>query len=142
VTIERVYTVWDYYDGPRAGLADFLGQPHYFENKWDEAIGDWSPWYSLAPVDTETLNLALEQWAIWLAWNTKYRAGEVPVETHPGHGGIDARYDALESQLEERVGSPTSVSPIAMAKFDLIGDDEVVTWSVPPNTSLERTRGR
>lgn len=28
---ERFYTVLDYYDGPRKGIADFQGKPHLYE---------------------------------------------------------------------------------------------------------------
>jgi len=29
---EKVHTMTDYYDGPRKGIADFAGQPHFFES--------------------------------------------------------------------------------------------------------------
>jgi len=33
---ERVYTMTDYYDGPRKGIADFEGRPHLYEAEWDD----------------------------------------------------------------------------------------------------------
>ncbi|MGW6548771.1 hypothetical protein ACWGBV_00785 [Streptomyces sp. NPDC055051] len=44
------------------------------------------------------MELEREQWAIFARWNQRY-AGAVGLETHPGRGGIDARYDELASQL-------------------------------------------
>jgi hypothetical protein len=142
VAFEPVHTIWDYYDGPREGLADFLGRPHYYKNTWDEAADDWSPWYELVPVDAETLQLALEQWAIWLTWNEKFRAGLVPVESHPGHGGKIPRYDELEVMLESRIPDPGSGAVTAEGNFEVIEGKSVVQWVLPPNTSLERSRER
>ena len=39
MAFERVYSVLDYYDGPRAGIANFQGEPHYFICGWDERTG-------------------------------------------------------------------------------------------------------
>jgi hypothetical protein len=140
MAFERVHTIWDYYDGPREGLADFLGQPHYYKSSWDTAADDWSPMYELAPVDAETLQLALEQWAIWLAWNEKFRAGQVAEESHPGHGGKIPRYDELEVILKSRIPDLESNRVTAEGSFDTIAGESVVQWVLPPNTSLERTR--
>jgi hypothetical protein len=142
VAFERVHTIWDYYDGPREGLADFHGRPHYYKNAWDEAADDWSPWYALVPIDADTLHLAMEQWAIWLAWNEKFRAGKVPLESHPGNGGQIARYDELETILESRIPSPGPDAVTAEGKFEVVAGESVVQWALPPNTSLERTRDR
>jgi hypothetical protein len=37
MTFEAVHAVWDYFDGPRTGLADYRGRPHYFVCKFDTA---------------------------------------------------------------------------------------------------------
>ncbi len=140
MAFERVHTIWDYYDGPREGLADFCGRPHYYKNSWDKAADDWSTLYELAPVDSETLQLALEQWAIWVAWNEKFRAGHVAEESHPGHGGKIPRYDELEVILEARIPDLGSNSVTVEANFDTIAGEIVVEWVLPPNTSFERTR--
>ena len=125
MAFERVHTIWDYYDGPREGLADFLGQPHYYKNTWDEAADDWSPSYELVPIDEETLQLAMEQWAIWLAWNEQFHAGQVPVESHPGNGGKIARYDELEVILEARIPTPGPDVVTAEGKFEVVAGESV-----------------
>jgi hypothetical protein len=38
---EKVYTVTDFYDGPRLGVADYNGQPHLYESRWDDSEGRW-----------------------------------------------------------------------------------------------------
>ena len=59
---ERVYTVYDFYDGPRAGFADFDGAPHAYRSIWREDLDDWDPEdrFQLWPVPPDVLALALE----------------------------------------------------------------------------------
>jgi hypothetical protein len=57
---ETVYTVLDYWDGIRTGIADFHGAPHYYERPFDEARDNWADNFLLKPIDEETLRLALE----------------------------------------------------------------------------------
>jgi hypothetical protein len=65
---EPVYTITDWYDGPRRGITNFNGQPHYYQCQWYAGIeggfealpGD----YLLTPLDVEAYQLALEDWAI------------------------------------------------------------------------------
>lgn len=142
MTFERVHTVWEYYDGPRDGLADFRGQPHFYKCVSDEDNDDGSALYALVPIDEETLQLAKEQYAIWLAWDDRFRAGQVPLESHPGYGGKNARYDELEAIIKSRIPSPGTDAPTAEGKFEVVEDGHVVTWRQPPNKSPERTRER
>ncbi|MET9888104.1 hypothetical protein ABZZ20_34280 [Streptomyces sp. NPDC006430] len=88
---ERVYVELEWYSGPRAGLADVDGRPHYFQGyDWGEADE-----YSVWPASNAAVELEREQWAIFARWNELHEAGTVGPETHPGQGGIDARYDEL-----------------------------------------------
>ncbi|MFJ4343378.1 hypothetical protein [Streptomyces sp. NPDC088915] len=52
------------------------------------------------------MKLEREQWAIFTRWNDRREAGEVGPECHPGHGGIDARYDELELLLAPHRQAP------------------------------------
>lgn len=103
MAFEPVHTVWDYHDGPVTGLAAYCDQPHYFERIFDEAVDEYSERFSLSPIDSDTFRIALEQWAIWSAWETAFHSGKVAHQTHPGYGGRDRRYDELESQLNDRL---------------------------------------
>lgn len=92
---ERVYAELEWYDGPRAGLADVGGKLHYFQGyDYDDADE-----YSIWPASDAAVELEREQWAIFARWNERYEAGTVGPETHPGQGGIDARYDELDLLL-------------------------------------------
>jgi hypothetical protein len=36
---DRVWTIADVYDGPRAGIADLGGVPHLHQSEWDRDAG-------------------------------------------------------------------------------------------------------
>ncbi|MGF6883778.1 hypothetical protein ABIA39_008361 [Nocardia sp. GAS34] len=95
---ERVYIESERYDGPRAGVADVEGKPHYFEGRdfdWADEMDAYYVW----PAGEAAVAWELEQWAIYVRWDQRYRAGEAAVDSHPGHGGIDPRYDELTTLL-------------------------------------------
>jgi hypothetical protein len=107
MAFERVYTVWDYHDSPRSGIADYLGKPHYYECEWDAGTDDYSDTFSLKPVDEKTLALALEQWSIWRNWEFAFHRGEKRQETHPKLPGQSKRYAELDAELEARLARLT-----------------------------------
>lgn len=98
---EHVYVENDWYDGPRSGLADVDGRPHRFVSQFDEAEGDDMGTFVLWPVEEAELLLEREQWNIFVSWNEHFEAGRRGVASHPGHGGVDRRWDELESMLKE-----------------------------------------
>lgn len=91
---ERVHVELDWHDGPRAGLADVGGKPHYFRGH-DYDHSDQAGEYRVWPASDVALEWEREQWAIFTRWNERYEAGAAGPESHPGHGGIDPRYDEL-----------------------------------------------
>lgn len=95
---ERVYVELEWYDGPRAGLADVDGKSHYFQG-YDYDHADEADEYCVWPANDVAVEREREQWAIFVRWNERYEAGTAGLETHPGHGGIDARYDELDLLL-------------------------------------------
>ncbi len=105
---EYVYMVWDLYDGVRSGIADYRSKPHFFESLFHDDDDRCIDEFKLTPIDSRTLELAQEQWAIYRAWEKRFHSGAEPLETHPGHGGVDTRYDELEELLRSsiRANSP------------------------------------
>jgi hypothetical protein len=69
---ERVYTVWNYFDGPREGIADYRGQPHHDLCEWNNERDDYGDAFTLCRVDSETMDLVVEQWKIWRTWETAF----------------------------------------------------------------------
>lgn len=105
MTYERVYAVWDIYDGVRTGIADLDGAPHYFASQFDESADDYSDNFRLYPVSAEFMQRAMRNWAIYREWERQFHSGQVPLATHPGHGGISAEYDELKAWLDNQVQS-------------------------------------
>jgi hypothetical protein len=87
VSFERVYSVTNYYDGPKEGFADYGGHPHHYLYVWDEIKDDYAGTFTLARLDADTMELALEQWNIWRKWKVACDRGFVTRETHPAFGG-------------------------------------------------------
>lgn len=96
---EHVYVENEWYDGPRAGIADVLGKPHRFKSVFDETedqrLGSFLVW----PIGQEEFDLEVEQWLIFAEWDALREEGKVGTETHPGQGGISSRWDEIESRL-------------------------------------------
>lgn len=98
---ERVYVELELYDGPRVGIADVHGVPHRFSSKYDEDEVGGLGTFSIVPIDPATLVLEQAQWRIYVAWNRRYETGVALVDSHPGHGGVDSRWDELQVLLAE-----------------------------------------
>jgi len=105
MAFERVYTVWDYYDGPRSGIAAYSGEPCHYHCEWDEAKDDYAETFVLTPIDKETLTLAMEQWLIWCEWKGAFHRGSVPQSTHPALPGTHPHYAELEATLKARISA-------------------------------------
>jgi hypothetical protein len=114
---ERVHTVCDFYDRPRCGIADFEGGPHYYKCEWDETADDYADTFVLTPLDRETFELALEQWALWLESQKAFQSGDAPLSTHPQLAGRPARYIELDAILKERIASITGSQVRARGVF-------------------------
>ncbi|MFA1550529.1 hypothetical protein [Actinomadura chokoriensis] len=101
---ERVHVELDWYDGPRVGVADIDGKPHYFKGHHYERAHEDDE-YLVWPASSAGLEWELEQSAIYIRWNERCQAGLVGPETHPGFGG-NARYDELDSLLAPHRRAP------------------------------------
>ncbi|MEW1914579.1 hypothetical protein AB0442_40420 [Kitasatospora sp. NPDC085895] len=131
---ERVYVELEWCSGPRAGLADVDGKPHYFQgNDWDDADG--ADEYSVWPASDAAVELEREQWAIFARWNERHEAGTVGSETHPGQGGFDDRYDELVLLLAPHRQVPDGAERLvgevrfdAGARYRVEGPDYWFRW--------------
>ncbi len=134
---DRVYTVTDFWDRPRVGIADFCGQPHVYQSQFDDGADDWSDVYILRPIDSETLNLALEDWAIYLRWEAAFQAGQIGLETHPALPSERPRHEALQGFLQPRLNIETGPAIRVHGEFKRVsaaeqqtGDELVVYWKL------------
>ena len=92
-TFQTVHTVVDYYDGPRSGVADFDGQPHYYRSVYLDTP-QWNPdedRFELSPVTPEVLAAACEADAIFKRWDAMR-------QTMPGFTYTDDEFGALPEE--------------------------------------------
>jgi len=115
---ERIYTVTDYYDGIVAGVADFNGQPHYYECIFED--DNYSQVFLLHPIDYETFQLALEDWDIWERWNDARDQGQVNLETHPALPEERERHDEISKILKSKLIVDSEKDIKAKAVFEII----------------------
>jgi hypothetical protein len=114
---EKVHTIMDFHDCIRAGTADFHGAPHYFSSPFDVEADDYVDHFRLYPVSAQFRERALRCSTLFQAWETKFHHGLVPLETHPGHGGIDAHYDELSRWLDEQIKRLDPIPTLHTATF-------------------------
>lgn len=126
---EIVHTITDWYDGARRGIADFNGKPHYYENNWDDASNDWSEFYNLKPIDEQTFKLAIEDWEIWLRWESAYKRGEAAHDTHPALPNDKERHNEITGILGQQLLIDNDNLIKAKAEFRY-GRPALVKWTV------------
>ena len=114
---ETVHTISDFYDGPRSGVADFNGKAHFYQCVFDKAIDDWSDKFMLSPLDVESFQLALEEWAIWRRWESAYHAGLTTHETHPALDIDRQRFEQLKPLVAEKLKINPNNFILAYADF-------------------------
>lgn len=126
MTYERVHAIWDLYDGIRTGIADMNGAPHYFASQYEDSVDDYSGSFKLYPVGAEFAQRAMRQWSIYRAWERHFHSGKADLQTHPGHGGVNAEYDELESWLDAELARLQPLPTLYKASFrELPGQDDL-----------------
>jgi hypothetical protein len=97
---ETVYTVNDYFDGPRGGVADYLGKPHVYKCDWNDAADDWSELFSLSPIGSATFRLVQEDWQIWRRWKSAFDRGQLAEgDQHPALAIDRTRHEEIRAVL-------------------------------------------
>ena len=95
VGYERVYSITDFWDGPRAGAADYAGVPHLFRSVWRGDQDDWDlDRYFLHPITTEQATWEAESWTIWRRFAAKHGGRQAAVPENAADWG------ALPEDLE------------------------------------------
>ncbi|MBF9239958.1 hypothetical protein I2I05_21380 [Hymenobacter sp. BT683] len=131
---EPVYTMTDWYDGPRKGVANFEGTPHYYECPWyagiDTGSGELPGHYLLTPLDAETFRLALEDWAIWERWEAAFAAGMTTQDTHPVLPEDRPRHDEIEQLLLSKLVTNPLTCRRAKGAFSYEENKRFVKWAI------------
>lgn len=120
---ERVYTVFEYWDGPRAGFADFDGVPHAYQSIFRQDLDDWDPdgRFELSPVSAEVLQLALEDREIWRRWEQAYQAELTTLSTHPALPEDRARHQQIRPAVELSMQIDPAHRRVAIGDFRRYG---------------------
>jgi hypothetical protein len=118
---EPVFTVTNFYDQPRAGIANYHGALHEFQCEFDEQQDEYSSVYRLKPIDAEVLSLALEQRDIWRRWEAAFYRGDVRSGTHPALPHERERYEELAAILAPELIVPegTAIKAVGVFRSDL-----------------------
>lgn len=136
---EHVYIENEWYDGPVAGVADIGGQPHRFMLMPTESSAMGDVIYRVWPIDAAELVLEQEQWALFVQWHERYEAGLADTSSHPGHGGVDARWDELQTALADkrqhipphaRQATATLERLDDTPRYSLSGPDYLLCWTL------------
>ncbi|RMI32482.1 hypothetical protein EBO15_41980 [Actinomadura harenae] len=92
--------------------------------------------YHVWPATDQAAALEREQWALYVEWNQRYEAAVAEPGDHPGQGGVDARYDELESLLTPHRQAPADARHLLTEwrfgpgpRYQLEGIDTWVRWS-------------
>lgn len=115
---EPVFTVHDFYDGPRSGFASFGGAPHAYASEWDERVDDWNDAYLLSPITDEQLELAKEDWDIWCRWVSAHQDQRLaPEDAHPALAEDRPRHEKLRPLVEEALAVDKTRAVRAIPEF-------------------------
>jgi hypothetical protein len=130
-----VLAVDEYHDGPRRGVANFRGEPHFFECVFDEGRDEYSECYRLTPLGAEAAEAARENWEIFARWREAFGSGKTDLSTHPALPEETARYRANQHRLEEALASAQTIPVRAKGEFAPVGDsssslDVLTPWQV------------
>jgi hypothetical protein len=129
---ETVFTVTDYYDGPRQGIANFLGRPHFYECVFDKANENYSELFLLTPIDPEIFHSAMEDWAIRRRWELAFHAGTVGAETHPALPHEAERHAELKQILDKALVTNQTKAVTRRGQFQVLGNANLPKGVVRP----------
>ena len=130
---ERVYTIDEWDEGPRSGVANFAGVPHYFRS-----VGESRERFELTPLPSELFELILEADALFHRWHPgPHTRSAAAFDRASAVDGADrSRYETLQSDIAAALHA---LRPVAVVRGDFDFDPDRVRWS--PIDNLRRPRG-
>lgn len=131
---ELVYVIYDYWDQPRSGVADYHGAPHWFENIFDEEHDTYSDDYWLTRLTPEEFARAKDQSEMFLRWRHAFDRGEVDISSHPALPQDAELYEKLKNQIQTAIKAKTAQRFKVSGKIILLGPptekSEMATFQV------------
>jgi hypothetical protein len=133
---ECVYTIDEWRAGPRAGVANFAGVPHFYRSVSADSEA-WSPdedRFELTPLSVELFEMILEANALFRRWHPGPRISSQAAQDGSEAPEDWARYGTLEREI---AASLAARLPIAIMRGHFDFDPDRVRW-----TPIERARPR
>jgi hypothetical protein len=118
--IDKVETIFDFWDCPRKGIASYEGNLHLFECVFDEITDEYSNVYRLKIVSSELLQLITEEENLRINWDNKRIKTEEDKATYPILLEDKKRFELITTILETELSINESNSFAKIAKFTLI----------------------
>jgi hypothetical protein len=106
---EAVHMIYDFYDLPLSGVADFHGKPHAYQAIFDKEADRYSEVYELSPVDEKRVAFVRRYWKSWCS--------------SPNDPNVTALLEAAA-----KVDTATAVRAIPTFRANLTGES-LVRWS-------------
>jgi hypothetical protein len=138
---EHVYTIDEWHAGPRAGVANFAGVPHFFRavSRESEAWSADEDRFELIPLSPELLAMMLEASALLHRWHAGPRTGAEPPADEPDTTGERGRYAELERQIADALAVRL---PIAVMRGQFDFDPDRVRWAPVGSGRVRRDAAR
>jgi hypothetical protein len=134
---EPVFTVYDWYDGPRSGAAEHQGQPVWYRSLFldDEDYEDEHCRFELRPLTAEALGWEEERQAIYGRWEATRteadrRGPATPLEEFGALPEERERYRELNRRMDEYIRT-TAPTIVVRGEFEL-GNRRVAWLPLPP----------
>jgi hypothetical protein len=129
---EQVFTVTEYYDGPRKGIANFRGQPHFYDCLFDKTRGEYSDLYRLTPIPQRIFELAMEDWTIWKRWEDAFNSGKAAIESHPALSQDRGRHEEIRAILDPVLTTDTAICVTQRGSFEPHGSGQYPAGVIRP----------
>jgi hypothetical protein len=117
---ELVFTVLEYYDGPRKGIASYRKTPHFFDCIISNDKNEYSEKYFLTPLDDETYRLAMEASEIFRKWEIRFHDNKRTSTTSGAYLLDTKKYRAINRVLDKRLVTIPRQAIIRIGHFDVL----------------------
>ena len=131
--LEKVFTISDWYDGPRAGAAEYEGKPYWYRSVYLDSE-EWNPdedRFELTPLTPEVLAWELEQTEMFNRWDAARKDGTVIWNEDESTFGAFPdelpRYRELSTNIDAYLSRTV---PELLVRGTFISGSETVKWEL------------
>jgi hypothetical protein len=92
-----------------------MGTPHFY--RFDKKEDNYTETFLLKPIDNETFQLVVEQWAIWRKWELAFVRGEISHLSQTAVRSQDPKYSELDAKIKNKIDAISSEPILVLAHF-------------------------